>query len=217
MTRLVDYAVRDAAQSPLRMSPQVLWHPGKLCPPKTPEMEIFQTQAVREQVKPSRVRGEVVVREFLIPTLTETLPVLSPGTMSVVLGESWDTVPKKSIIGLRSGPTPHLCFPAFGGGVRYSGFPSCYFYASSILLYLFPSHPTAGSHNNKPVLTTTTNKPVPFTGQQNTNPFTCHGLLGVRDIALTLSYNMTPRLRRHCMTRKHTFFIVKCSCSLTIL
>jgi len=144
VTRLVDYAVRDAAQSPLRMSPQVLWHPGKLCPPKTPEMEIFQTQAVREQVKPSRVRGEVVVREFLIPTLTETLPVLSPGTMSVVLGESWDTVPKKSIIGLRSGPTPHLCFPAFGGGVRYSGFPSCYFYARLILLYLplpqiFPS------------------------------------------------------------------------------
>jgi len=91
VTRLVDYAVRDAAQSPLRMSSQVLWHPGKLCPPKTPEMEIFQTQAVREQVKPSRVRGEVVVREFLIPTLTETLPVLSPGTMSVLLGESWDT------------------------------------------------------------------------------------------------------------------------------
>jgi len=62
-----------------------------LSPSKTSEMETFQTQEVREPVKPSRVGGEVVVREFLISTLTETLPVLSPGMVSVVLGESWNT------------------------------------------------------------------------------------------------------------------------------
>jgi len=32
-----------------------------------------------------------VVRDFLIPTLTETLPVLSPGTVSTILGENWET------------------------------------------------------------------------------------------------------------------------------
>ena len=56
-------------------------------------METFQTQEIREPVESSGVRGEIVVRDFLIPTLTETLPVglLSPGTVSTVLGESCDT------------------------------------------------------------------------------------------------------------------------------
>ena len=56
-------------------------------------METFQTQEIRQPVESSGVRGEIVVRDFLIPTLTETLPVglLSPGTVSTVLGESWDT------------------------------------------------------------------------------------------------------------------------------
>ena len=35
----------------------------------------------------SRVRGKVVVCDFPIPTLTETLPVLSPGTVPAVVGE----------------------------------------------------------------------------------------------------------------------------------
>ena len=68
-------------------------------------MEIFQTQIIREPVESSRVRGEVVVCDFPIPTLTETLPVLSPGTVSAVLGESRDT--EKDVIGLRS-YTPSL-------------------------------------------------------------------------------------------------------------
>ena len=32
-----------------------------------------------------------MVSELLIPTLTETLPELSPGTVSTVLGENWET------------------------------------------------------------------------------------------------------------------------------
>ena len=32
-----------------------------------------------------------MVSELLIPTLTETLPQLSPGTVSIILGENWET------------------------------------------------------------------------------------------------------------------------------
>jgi len=65
--------------------------PGKFFPLQTPTIEAFQTKEVREPDESSGVRGEIVVRDFLIPTLTETLPVLSPGTVSTALRENWDT------------------------------------------------------------------------------------------------------------------------------
>ena len=39
----------------------------------------------------SGVLGEIAVRDFLITTSTETLPVLSPGTVSTILDESLET------------------------------------------------------------------------------------------------------------------------------
>jgi len=40
-----------------------------------------QTEEACELVKSSGVRGEIEVRDFLVTTSTETLPVLSPGTV----------------------------------------------------------------------------------------------------------------------------------------
>jgi len=46
----------------------------------------------RELLKSSgRVRGEIEVRDFLVTTSTETLPVLSQGTVSTILDESLET------------------------------------------------------------------------------------------------------------------------------
>ena len=58
---------------------------------KSPERETHQTEEVCELVKSSRVRGEIAVHDFLITTSTETLPVLSPGTVSTILDESLET------------------------------------------------------------------------------------------------------------------------------
>jgi len=58
---------------------------------KSPERETHQTEEACELVKSSGVRGEIQVRDFLVTTSTETLPVLSPGTVSTILDESLET------------------------------------------------------------------------------------------------------------------------------
>jgi len=116
-----------------------------LSPSKTPEMETFQTKEIRKPVESSRVRDAVVVHDFLIPTLTETLPVLSPGTVSTVLGKSWDT-------GKEDDRTPIFFHSTFGGGVCYSGLFSPHFHTKS-------GHPAVG--------TSTTDIPALATGQKS--------------------------------------------------
>jgi len=91
-SHLTHFAVRDAARLAAECIALNLMESGEiLSPSKTPGIETFQAKEIREPVESSGVWGEVVVRVFLIPTLTETLPVLSPGTVSTVLGESWNT------------------------------------------------------------------------------------------------------------------------------
>jgi len=51
------------------------------------ERETHQTQEACELVKSSGVWGEIEVRDFLVTTSTETLPVLSPGTVSTILDD----------------------------------------------------------------------------------------------------------------------------------
>jgi len=56
-----------------------------------PERETHQTEEACELVKSYGVRGEIEVRDFLVTPSTETLPVLSPGTVSTILDESLKT------------------------------------------------------------------------------------------------------------------------------
>jgi len=58
---------------------------------KSPERQTHQTEEACELVKSSGVRGEIEVHDFLVTTSTETLPVLSPGTVSTILDESLET------------------------------------------------------------------------------------------------------------------------------
>jgi len=95
-------------------------------PSKTSEKETFQAKEVRELVKSSGVRGEIMVSELLIPTLTETLPELSRGTVSTILGENWETGREYE---QHYGPTPVSCHSTFVGGICYSGFFDSHPYA----------------------------------------------------------------------------------------
>ena len=91
-SRLANFAVRDAPRLAAEgVTPNLMGSGEILSPSKTPGIDTFQTKEIRDPVEPSGIRGEVVVRDFLIPTLTETLRVLSPGTVSTVMGESWET------------------------------------------------------------------------------------------------------------------------------
>ena len=74
-----------------------------------------------------------------------TLPVLSPGTVSTVLGKSWDT-------GKEDDRTPIFFHSTFGGGVCYSGLFSPHFHTKS-------GHPAVG--------TSTTDIPALATGQKS--------------------------------------------------
>jgi len=74
-SRLADFAVRDAARLAAEgIAPNLMGSGEILSPSITPGLETFQTKEVREPVEPSGVRGEIVARDVLIPTLTETLP-----------------------------------------------------------------------------------------------------------------------------------------------
>jgi len=104
------------------------------------------------------VRGEIEVRDFLVTTSTETMPVLSPGTVSTILDESLETGNEYGHPS--SGPTPIWCHSTCGSGVRYSGCFSTYpwtkpnGFSVSTLISIF----TQITHlNNKHT------KPEPFT------------------------------------------------------
>jgi len=101
--RLIDLAAGDAARLTADgIAPNLMGSGEISSPSKTPEKETYQTNQVCEPVESSGVRGEIVVRDFLIPTLTETLPVLSPGTVSTILGENWETGREQEQL-----PVPH--------------------------------------------------------------------------------------------------------------
>jgi len=88
---LTDLAAGDAARlTAEKDAPNLMGSGETLSPPKR-LTETFQTQEVCELVKPSGVRGEIMVTDLLIPTLTETLPEVSPGTVSTILGENLET------------------------------------------------------------------------------------------------------------------------------
>ena len=90
--RLTDLAAGDAARLTAEGNAPNLMGSGEISSPsKTPEKETFQIKEVCEPVESSGVRGGIMVSELLIQTLTETLSVLSPGTVSTILGENWET------------------------------------------------------------------------------------------------------------------------------
>jgi len=90
--RLTDLAAGNVARLTAEENAPNFVGSGEISSPsKTREKETFQTKEVCEPVKSSGVRGGIMVSELLIPTLTETLPVLSPGTVSTILGENWET------------------------------------------------------------------------------------------------------------------------------
>ena len=90
--RLTDLAAGDAARLNAEGNAPNLMGSGEISSPsKIPQKETYQTKEVCEPVESSGVRGEIMVRDLLIATLTETLPVLSLGTVSTILGENWET------------------------------------------------------------------------------------------------------------------------------
>jgi len=90
--RFTDLAAGDAARLTAEGNAPNLMGSGEISSPsKTPEKDTYQTKEVCEPVESSGVRGKTMARDLLIPTLTETLPVLSPGTVSTILGENWET------------------------------------------------------------------------------------------------------------------------------
>jgi len=72
---------------------------GNSVPLQSPwDGDLSDSRNIREPVESSGVRDEVLVpwvRDLLIPTLTDTLPVLSPGTVSTVFG--WELGYRKRI------------------------------------------------------------------------------------------------------------------------
>ena len=73
--RLTDLAAGDAARLTAETNAPHLMGSGELSSPsRTPEKETYQTKEVCEPVESSGDRDEIVVPDFLIPTLTETLP-----------------------------------------------------------------------------------------------------------------------------------------------
>ena len=89
---LTGLAARDAAMLSAEGIAPSLTESTEISPfSKFPEGVTHQTEEACELVKSSGVRGEIEVRDFLVTTSTETLPVLSPDTVSTILDESLET------------------------------------------------------------------------------------------------------------------------------
>jgi len=88
--RLTDLTAGDAARlTAERNAPNLMGSVEISSPSETPEKETFQIKELCEPIESSGVRGGIMVSELLIPTLTET--VLSPRTVSTILGQNWET------------------------------------------------------------------------------------------------------------------------------